>query len=448
MSGRRVVYDPAIMVRHWDDPDPTRNARVDTGAHAAFLARCHGPDDAVAVAARSADPSRRRVLFIEDTVPLRSIGSGFVRANDLIGTMAALGFAVTVFPVNGCRFGAGRVYADMPDGVEVMTDQTLSRLTEFLRLRQGLYDVIWISRTHNLDRVRPILDQVLEEETMRPVVLLDTEAIDAVRSAALAALEGRPFDRDAALRQEFANADFCRTIIAVGEAEAALLRDLGYPDVRVIGHVRALNPTPRPFAQRAGMLFAGAIHRMDSPNYDSLCWFVDAVLPLVERSLGWETRLTIAGFTGPDVTLERFAGHPRVTLRGFVANLEPLYAAHRLFVAPTRFAAGVPYKVHEAASFGLPVVATDLLSRQLGWADGQELLAADSGDPEAFAARIVALYRDEALWTRLRTAALVRLTLDNHATSYSASVSAVLGPSRRDEGQSAQNPNNEIKYQY
>jgi len=63
--------------------------------------------------------------------------------------------------------------------------------------------------------------------------------------------------------------------------------------------------------------------------------------------------------------LDRFRDHPRVTLRGPVTDLTPLYDSHRVFVAPTRFAAGVPYKVHEAASFGLPVVATDLLRRQL-----------------------------------------------------------------------------------
>ena len=56
-----------------------------------------------------------------------------------------------------------------------------------------------------------------------------------------------------------------------------------------------------------------------------------------------------------------------------VADTEPLYAAHRLFVAPARFAAGAPYKVYEAASFGLPVVATELLREQLGWEDGLEL---------------------------------------------------------------------------
>ena len=51
-------------------------------------------------------------------------------------------------------------------------------------------------------------------------------------------------------------------------------------DVAVIGHMRDLRPTPKAFAQRAGMLFVGAIHQADSPNFDSLGWFVDHVLPL------------------------------------------------------------------------------------------------------------------------------------------------------------------------
>ncbi len=431
-AGHRVVYDPAVMVRQWNDPDPSHNLRVDADAHAAFLTGCHEADGRVLVAARSADTAQRRLLFIEDTVPLRGIGSGFVRANDLIGAMAALGFAVTVFPVNGCRFGLANVYADMPDSVEVMYDQNLTRLEEFLRLRRGIYDIIWISRTHNMDRVRPIMDRVLHGDPNPPAIILDTEAVSAARNAGLAALNGQDFDLDVALRREFASADICRSIIAVSEVEAAMLRDLGCPDVRIVGHMRPLRPTARPFSQRRGMLFAGSIHQMDSPNYDSLCWFVDEVLPLVEKSLGWETRLTVVGYTAADVTLERFCRHPRITLRGVVSDLEPLYAAHRIFVAPTRFAAGAPYKVHEAASFGLPVVATELLRRQLEWTDGQELLAVDAADPVGFASQIVALYRDEASWTRLRDGALGRLALDNNAGHYAASLQAILGPARRD----------------
>ena len=133
------------------------------------------------------------------------------------------------------------------------------------------------------------------------------------------------------------------------------------------------------------MLFVGAIHQVDSPNYDGLMWFVREVLPLIEQELGWETRLTVAGYIGPEVSLEQLRQHPRITLRGTVSDLEALYNAGRIFVAPTRYAAGVPYKVHQAASCGIPVVATELLRRQLGWIGGRDLVAVDAGDPAAFA---------------------------------------------------------------
>ncbi len=120
-------------------------------------------------------------------------------------------------------------------------------------------------------------------------------------------------------------------------------------------------------------------------------WFIREVLPLIEQALGWETRLTVAGHTDASVSLEPFREHPRVTLRGAVADTGKLYDAHRIFVAPTRYAAGMPYKVHEAASFGIPVVATELLRRQLGWEDGRELLSVDAGDPAAFAGQLSAV---------------------------------------------------------
>ena len=108
----------------------------------------------------------------------------------------------------------------------------------------------------------------------------------------------------------------------MSEEEAASLRGLGWDNVAVIGHTRSLTPTPRAFAERTGMLFVGAIHREASPNYDSLDWFVNQVLPIVEQTLGWETRLTIVGYTAPGVSLEPFANHPRVTLRGSIENIE------------------------------------------------------------------------------------------------------------------------------
>ncbi len=124
--------------------------------------------------------------------------------------------------------------------------------------------------------------------------------------------------------------------------------------------------------------------------------------------------------------LERFRDHPRVSLRGAVANTRAAYDAHRVFIAPTRYAAGMPYKVHEAASFGLPVVASELLRRQLGWENGGELLSAEVTEPKAFARHIVALYRDEALWEGVRAAAAERVRAENDPAHYRKLVAETL----------------------
>jgi glycosyltransferase involved in cell wall biosynthesis len=259
--------------------------------------------------------------------------------------------------------------------------------------------------------------------------VLDTEAIAALRTSAQAELSGQDadFDFDAAITTEFADAGICRGIVAVSEFEADKLRAFGFDNVSVIGHMRALAPTPRDFADRTGLLFVGAIHNIDSPNYDSLCWFVDTVLPLVQDVLGWETQLTIAGYMADGVTLDRFRDHPRVSLRGPIPDLVPLYDAHRVFVAPTRYAAGTPYKVYEAASHGLPIVASDLLCRQTGWVNGNELLAAPTSDPQLFAERIVALYSDRGRWQHIRAAALSRLAAENGRERYAEALRGVLG---------------------
>jgi glycosyltransferase involved in cell wall biosynthesis len=70
-----------------------------------------------------------------------------------------------------------------------------------------------------------------------------------------------------------------------------------------------------------------------------------------------------------------------------------------VFIAPTRFAAGVPAKVIEAACNGIPVVATPLLVRQLGWEDGVEIASGDNA--ATFAQAVVMLYTDQPLWNRV-----------------------------------------------
>jgi GT2 family glycosyltransferase/glycosyltransferase involved in cell wall biosynthesis len=426
-AGFRVVYDPSVMVTVGDaEPAGGDPGEHFMRKHAALLAQRSASGGPVQVSARHAGPKPHRVLFIDDTVPLRRIGSGFVRANDLVRVMASLGYAVTVFPVNGCDQDLAHVFGDMPDTVEVMHTLSLDRLAAFLTARPDYYDTVWVARTHNLVQVRPILARLVGAGTLTARILLDTEAITPHREAMQAALAGEPYDLGAAMGAILTTADLCQQAVAVTAAEADTLRSFGFPAVAVIGHMIESHPTERPFAQRAGMLFVGAIHKADSPNLDSLIWFVDTVLPLIEAELKWETRLTIAGYVAPGIDLSRFEHHARITLRGSVADLAPLYNAHRVFVAPTRYAAGTPYKVLEAASRGLPVVATDVLREELGWTPDQEILTAGADDPTRFAAHILAVYRDETLWRSIRDGALRRLRQENGPEVFTRAIASVL----------------------
>ncbi|HEY2401191.1 MAG TPA: glycosyltransferase, partial [Steroidobacteraceae bacterium] len=441
-AGFRVVYDPSVVVHHLEYGSTNVAADVHTQIerrheiffrkHLNTLRFRYVADSRAQVFARSVDKPRGRVLFIEDQVPLRRLGSGFVRSNDIIRVMAGMGYRVTVFPVIRKSFDLASVYADLPDTVEVMHDRELTSLEPFLMSRRGTFDTIWIARTHNLDRVKPILERLGVDVLGGLQVVFDTEAIAAIRDARRHMLQGctEPFEQQGAIRRELSNAYFCQSIVAVNELEAQTLRDQGLSDVHVLGHVRDLALTPRPWKDRAGLLFVGAFAAPDSPNYDSLCWFVDEVLPLVEQELGYETQLTVVGSMGEGVDLERFRDHARVTLCGEVADTVPLYDAHRVFIAPTRYAAGVPYKVHEATSYGVPVVATELLRGQLDWEHERELLAADVSDPSRFAALVVALYRSEALWTKIRDAAAARISGACGRDAYERTISGLLASSR------------------
>jgi glycosyltransferase involved in cell wall biosynthesis len=434
-AGWRILYDPAVVVQHFEfgSGDITastrlmaRNHRVFTGKHLDYLRYQHPPRARNAVHARSPRTPHdtgphppRHILFIEDRIPLRRLGSGYVRSNDIIHSMAALGHLVSVFPIYKATASPIEIYRDMPETAEVLYERGMETLAGFIEERAGYYDIVWIGRTHNLERLLPILG---DSSSALPAngVVLDTEAIAAPRVIEQNRVLGRPqgASLDAALKNELACAYFCQKIIAVNELDAALVRRGGHSNVSVLGHVKPPMPTPASWSQRHDLLFLGAIHDPGSPNHDSLEWFVEAVLPLLAGRLAPEVRFTVAGFVRRDVDLSALGHDPRVDLIGPVEDLAALYNHHRVFIAPTRFAGGIPFKIHEAASYGLPVVATDLLCRQLGWRDGVEIMAGGTDDAPRFASAILALYNDPEAWNTIRRGALASLVRDNSQTAY------------------------------
>jgi hypothetical protein len=304
----------------------------------------------------------------------------------------------------------------LPETVEVLADQEFTQIETFIAERGRIYDLIWVSRTHNLVRMLPFLKNV------KARLVLDSEAVAANREAAKAALHGEAFDLTEAVKAEFASIPKSTRIVAVSAKEASQIKAAGYKHVSVLGTARAPALTAPGFAARADLLFVGAIHQNNSPNLDSLRWYVDEILPALTRDLGEAPVLHVAGHVAKNVVFD--LAHPRVNLHGEVSDLTPLYGQCRLFIAPTRFAAGTPYKLYEAASYGVPIVATELLAKQLGW--GEALLSAPVDDAQTFARQIALLYEDEALWAELRDNAARRLQAENDPGAFAAEVAAIL----------------------
>ncbi len=432
-AGLRVVYDPAVVVVHLEygssrNPDAPRalmrrNREIFVSKHREFLATRQLPHPSRALAGRSAR-RRTRVLVVEDVIPYRHLGSGFVRSVDIVASLMALDCDVSVLPINPAA-PAADPRAGFDDRVELLADRCITDAAAFFAERAGFYDVIWICRAHNLDRLRETLGAAGWAHLAGARIVLDTEALASNRRAVQAALTGRRFDHPKALKRELRNLVLVQDVVSVNEAEARQLRAAGIARVHVLGH--SLQPTPSlpEFDARRDILALGALYAEATPNVDGLRWFLAEVWPLLRKTQR-NLRLHIAGFIADGFDADTLRG-PGVVMHGFVEDPGQLFASARLFLAPTRFAAGIPYKVHEAAARGLPVMTTDLLAEQLGWQNGVELAAAPCTDPKAFAATLLRLYGDAEAWSRIRTAALARIGQDCDPAAFTRTVATLIG---------------------
>jgi glycosyltransferase involved in cell wall biosynthesis len=267
-------------------------------------------------------------------------------------------------------------------------------------------------------------------------IVYDAEAIFALRDVLKQRLNGVDVSSDKVdglVQAEIGLGRCADRIVTVSRAEAAEFSRRGFPEVFVLGHQIPPRPTPAAFEQRRGILFVGAMHGDDTPNVDSVLWFAEAVWPALSKALPEDVEFIVAGTNRSDAVCRLYGDRLRVC--GFVEDLSALYDACRLFVAPTRYAAGIPYKAHEAAARGLPMVTTSLIAGQLGWRDGEDLLVADT--PEDFARQCLALYRDKDIWRKVRQSALQRITAETSIDSFRANLAAVLAESEPAKAASA-----------
>jgi glycosyltransferase involved in cell wall biosynthesis len=330
---------------------------------------------------------------------------------------------VTFYPTAGISEEWRDVYLDIPREVEVMLGFGPAGLERFLSGRAHYYDVIFISRPHNMQCLKPIL-QAHPDWFQNTRILYDAEAVFASRDIAGERLKGELISEKSVeqlMKSEVNLASEADLITSVSRSEAEIFARHGFRNIHVLGHAISADPTPRLFDERSGFLFVGSVLEENSPNGDAVLWFIREILPIIRNSLG-DVVFTMAGANKIDLDTHVRRGSLKVL--GSVDDLSAVYDQARVFVAPTRFSAGIPHKIHEAAARGVPVVATSQLMRQLGWVDGDDLLVGDT--PGVFAEKCIRLHSDAQSWERIRRSALDRVRVECSPESFEATLKSIL----------------------
>ncbi|MGE0497857.1 MAG: glycosyltransferase [Ramlibacter sp.] len=441
-AGLRVVYEPTVLLEHLEWGSATgdsatrlmdRNREVFRQRHAAQLKGQPRPQALPLDGDRWRSPEdqvrRPRVLFLENEVPHMFKGGGLPRARLMLQALAD--WPVTLFPLWTLHDDWRAVYRSIPRSVEVALGHGLAGLEAFLERRRGVYDVLLVSRPPNLQAIEPLRRRRPELFAGMRLVY-DAEALFALREIAMAGVQRRPLTRQAAqarIDAEMALAAGASDVLVVSQRDARYFEAAGHR-AEILSHSIAVRRHAPGLAGRRGLLFVGALHP-GTPNEDGLLWFIREVMPLLRERLNEPPVLSVVGVCLSDAVMAQSGPHVRVL--GPQEALEPHYDAARVFIAPVRFAGGVPAKVIEAAASGIPAVASALLVRQLGWRDGLDVVGAR--DARAFAAAVARLLEDDAAWQRQQAAAWEQCALRYSPELFAQALHRVLG---RAAGGSAQ----------
>jgi len=411
-AGFRVVYEPTVLLEHveWGSAKGNsatelmeRNRAVFQSRHVAFLRtqpkpralsldgdRWRSPDD---------QPRLPRVLYLENAVPHMFKGGGLPRARLML--LALRGWPVTLLPLWEPQDHWHAIRESLPDSVEVALGYGLDGLESFLERRRGVYDVLLVSRPPNMHALGPL--RARRPELFAGMRLVyDAEALFALREIAMAGVQGKPMTRRAAqtrIEAEVTLAHRASDVLVVSERDVRYFEAAG-KRTHLLSHGIPVRRDAPGLADRSGLLFVGALHP-DTPNEDGILWFIKEVMPQLRLRMATPPVLSVVGVCLSE-RVAALAGNG-VRILGPQPALEPYYDAARVFVAPVRFAGGVPAKVIEAAAAGIPTVVSSLLVRQLAWRDGLDIIGAR--DARTFASAILQLLQDDHAWQRQQQAA-------------------------------------------
>ena len=277
-QGYRTVYAPGAQITHYEFASSggakaagtlqQQHRAILCAKHTAYLQQQQPNTAANLLRARTAN-NYPNVLIIDDRVPFPSLGAGYPRCASILHTLAAADVNLTFYPLQFPTDDWQSVYRVLAPVIEVAMGLGRTGLADFLRQRRGFYQIIMVSRIHNMAWFNQIVSQcpaLLGEAEL----IYDAEAVYAAREILHRRLQGEQISRSqerAEIAEELAQARSAKKVVTVSAQEAALCQQYGIEQTLVLGHQLSAQPTENAFSQRSGLLFVGALRDKESPMW-------------------------------------------------------------------------------------------------------------------------------------------------------------------------------------
>jgi glycosyltransferase involved in cell wall biosynthesis len=363
----------------------------------------------------SSDMSLPNLLFITPSMP-SPLGTGSMLRAAMTLDALRKRFRVHVLNFNVWSWGSGRPsfllnraasYAELPATQGDVDTSTL--------LERFFPDVDFVAvHTFKLVMARVAVGVLASMKGAHPYLVLDLDDDECARSARMlhrmeqdddmqALKRGRADEAQLRMLEKMMAPRF-NAICLAGIDDCSVVQ-ARYPRVAVHHLPNAIDiPNNSEVRARssegnaaANILFVGALYYL--PNADGICYFVEQVLPIVQKLSGIPVTVSVVGADPLRRVMQLAEKNPSVSIHPNVPAVAPFYEQANLCIVPLRVGSGTRIKILEAFSYRRPVVSTHLGAEGLAVKDGEHLLLAD--EPDTMARACAALLNDQAMRDRM-----------------------------------------------
>lgn len=321
-----------------------------------------------------------------------------------VGPLSKLG--INVVPVLNQAINKGvspwllirNLFSRLPVTVQKYQSETFR--IELSRLLNDRYDIVHCEHLHvahyadSQKNCRKVLDaHNVEAEIIERMCAVETNALKRAFLAWHAAKVKR-FEQSVVR--------YFDLVLAVSDRDRAALKKMsGRNNVSTVENgVDVDHFVSNGGPKNGSLVFVGSMDWL--PNVDGIKYFVDDILPLIQREVG-AIPFYVVGKNPPRDITELAKKKEGVIVTGAVDDVRPYIDAASVYVVPLRFGGGTRLKVLEAFAMGKTVVSTSLGSEGIDFKAGEHLLIAD--DPKAFAECVITLLKNEKRNEQMRRAA-------------------------------------------